>query len=166
MARADGITLQLQGERLVLQRIEQLRARASDLRPVMEDIGAVMERNVQARFDLKEDPGGRRWAPLAAATRASYDRADRSTGRGGKPEVRHRGTLLERTGLMRQSLSTRASSDEVEIGFGREPAVYHEFGTKRMPRRGLLTADPNAGTLGDDDRSDVLSVVESYFRTA
>lgn len=159
---ADGLRTRIVDDAL-RSYLTTLDKRLGDLTPVMDNIGAALERNVNLRFDTKRDPSGQAWAQLSPVTRALYDRADRRPARGGGVEVARRGTLLERTGLMRASLSYAATSDQVEIGFGRPYAGYHEFGTKRMPRRGLLTADPTTGALGDDDRRAVLDILQSYL---
>jgi hypothetical protein len=54
----------------------------------------------------------------------------------------------------------------VTIGFGQPYAAYHEWGTWKMPRRGLLTADPDAGggpTLGRGDAEAVLDVLQAVL---
>lgn len=159
---ADGLRLRIQDD-AVQSYVDTLFERLGDLTPLMEDIGASIERNVELRFDTKRDPAGQPWVPLSPRTRAQYDRADRRPARGGGVEIARRGTLLERTGLMRDSLTYAATSDQVEIGFGRPYAAFHELGTSRMPRRGLLTADPTTGELGEDDRRSVLDLLQSYL---
>ena len=49
-------------------------------------------------------------------------------------------------------------------------AAYHETGTKtkqgtpKMPRRGLLTADPDAGTLGAADSAALMREIERLLQ--
>lgn len=160
---ADGLRIVV-NDAPVIEHLERLRDRLHDMAPMMEDIGATLEREVNIRFDTKRDPSGEAWAPLAPSTRNAYARADTRPARGGGVEVARRGTLLERTGLMRASLTHEASADQVEIGFGRPYAGYHETGTRRMPRRGLLTADPSTGELGADDQRSVLGIIEDFLR--
>ena len=64
---------------------------------------------------------------------------------------------------MRQSLSYTVEGDTVMVGFGKPYALYHEFGTSKMVRRGLLTADPGSGTLGLADRQDILDILNRYL---
>lgn len=151
MGTVAGITIAAQTGQQIAPRLAQLAARLADLTPVMEDIGAILERNVQGRFDTKTDPAGRPWAPLAARTRVAYAKAKVG------------GSLLERTRMMRESLSSQADKDSVVIGFGRAYAAYHEFGTARMPRRGMLTVDPQTGTLADEDTASILDLIQSYL---
>lgn len=130
-------------------------------RQLLQRIGVVLEGNVQERLQTKTDPAGRAWLPLAASTRARYAKAD------GK---RKQGSLLVRTGLMMASLSSTVSGSTVTVGFGRPYGLYHETGTQRggrpwMPRRGMLTADPQAGTLGPQDEADILAEIERWLDT-
>lgn len=161
----DGITVRIADD-TVSRYLQSLQAKLADMHPAMDAIGAVLEREINLRFDLKQDPGGQSWAPLAPATLKRYAQADRRPARGGGTEVVRAGTLLERTGLMRASLNHVASADQVEVGFGRPYAAYHEFGTSRMPRRGLLTTNPQTGELGAEDRRSVLEVIEAFLADA
>ena len=62
------------------------------------------------------------------------------------------------------SLSYVVDGDSVRIGFGQEYALYHEFGTSKMVRRGLLTENPGSGILAEGDRQDILDVINNYLR--
>lgn len=159
---ADGLTIRVADEQ-VMSALDRLQGRLGDLTPVMNRIGAELESVVHIRFEAKRDPSGAPWAPLAASTRERYAKADRRPRAGGGVEVARRGTVLERYGTMRSSLSYRAGPSQVEVGFGVPYALYHEFGTRRMPRRGLLTADPESGTLGAEDIRDVLDILQGYL---
>lgn len=122
---------------------------------LMDRIGALMERNIQFRFDTKTAPDGTAWLPLAQSTRERYEV---------KYNGRVPGGLLERTRHMRDSLTHNAFDTFVEVGFGDAIALYHETGTRRgLPRRQLLTDDPIAGTLGAGDERDILAEISAYL---
>jgi phage gpG-like protein len=127
---------------------------------LLGQIGALLESRVNQRFDRKVDPNALAWKPLSENTLALYARADGDS---------RRGTLLERTGRMRQSLAHNVIGDAVEVGFAVPYAQYHETGTRtktgkvKMPRRGMLTADWEAGTLGDGDRRAILQLLGRYL---
>lgn len=124
-------------------------------RGLLDRIGALMQRNINFRFDTKTAPDGTRWLPLSATTRAIYEKKYK----GNVP-----GSLLERTRHMRDSLTHDATDAFVDVGFGDVIAIYHETGTRRgLPRRQLLTDDPIAGTLGQQDRDDILDEIEAYL---
>lgn len=135
----------------VLEFLHGLRDKIDDMTPVMDSIGAKMETRVSNRFETQTDPMGVPWSPWAESTKASY------------PEDGN-GRLLDRYSPgMLNSLNHQADSSSVTFGFGVDYAAYHEFGTKHMPRRGLLTADPEAGTLSDSDEAAILDVISRYL---
>lgn len=124
---------------------------------LMSAIGARLQANILLRFETKTDPNGLAWLPLADGTRARYAKRDGGRARGG---------LLQRTGLMLASLEAHAEADSVEVGFTRPYAIWHEIGTRRMPRRQMLTDDPVTGSLGAGDRQDVLDELEHFLHIA
>lgn len=136
--------------RPVLDYLAQLQARLADLSPVMASIGMELEGRISERFETRRDPLGAPWAAWAPATVAGY------------PENGNR-QLLDRYGDMLGSLNHQAAANSVRVGFGQPYAAYHEFGTRRMPRRGLLFADPAAGTLAPEDEQAVIDIVELYL---
>jgi len=137
-------------DQFVLEFLHGLRHKIDDMTPVMDSIGAEMETRVSSRFETQTDPTGIAWAPWADSTIASY------------PEDGN-GRLLDRYGDMLASLSHQADTSSVTYGFGMPYAAYHEFGTEMMPRRGTLTADPEAGTLSDGDEAAVLDLLSRYL---
>ena len=116
----------------------RLLARMGNLRPAMAGIGMEMENRIRNRAEAKVDPGGAAWIGWADSTIRNY------------PDDGNRG-LLDRYGDMLGSLNYKATAADVEVGFGQPYAVYHEYGTKRMPRRGLIAGDPAKGALVDAD---------------
>lgn len=147
-------------------------AQLSNPHQMQVDIGAKLEANANLRFDTKTDPTGAAWAPLSPVTKAIYESdwfiEQNPDFKGGIP-----GSLLERTRQLRDSLGFNAGTDYVDIGTNRatkggawQIGFLHEFGTKTMPRRGILTADPTTGTLGAGDEADVLAIVEQALLSA
>lgn len=126
--------------------LAQLQSRLGNLTPVMQSIGMELESRISGRFESRTDPAGRAWAPWAQSTVETY------------PDGGNR-RLLDRYGDMLASLSHQANADSVRIGFGQPYAAFHEFGTTDMPRRGLLFADPDAGTLGEGDQDAVMDIL-------
>ena len=130
--------------------LDGLRQRLGDLSEVMAGIGMELESRVSGRFESRTDPNGDAWEPWAPSTKVHYP-AD-----GNK-------RLLDRYGDMLGSLSHSSDATSVTVGFGNPVATYHEWGTEHMPRRGLLFADPDAGTLGTDDEAAVLDILSSWI---
>ena len=140
--------------------LHQLSARASDLTEAMDSIGNVLETRVRQRFETKTDPNGQPWAPWKESTRASYPFAGAPAA---AKEGPGKGLLLDRYGTMLNFLSYTANGTSVRIGFASEYAAYHEWGTVNMDRRGMLMADPDAGTLGQADEAAVLDIVAGWL---
>lgn len=126
--------------------LEQLKRRLGNLKPVMQSIGMELESRISGRFESRTDPSGSAWAPWAQSTLDSY------------PDDGNR-RLLNCYGDMLASLNHQANATSVRVGFGQTYAAFHEFGTDSMPRRGLLFADPDAGTLAEDDEAAVLDIL-------
>lgn len=138
----------------------QLQQRMGNLKPVMQSIATKMETRVSARFETQSDPNGRPWKAWKPATLAAY------------PKNGHK-RLLDRYGSMLNSLNSIATADTARIGFGAVGgvagdvyAVYHEFGTQHMARRGLLFGDPEAGTLGEGDSQAVNKLLSDWLNDA
>lgn len=151
---AKLLSIEVTGSTELLAALRNAREQLGDVRPLLGAIGARLEANIERRFDAKRDPSGAAWQPLADSTREAYARSDKG---------RRAGTLLERTGQMRNSLASNVIGDNtVEVGMNRVSdggdwpiPLLHELGTTRMPRRGIFFADPDAGTLGAEDEADL-----------
>jgi phage gpG-like protein len=143
------VTVTDTGVSLALQRMS---ARLRDMTPVFAAIGSRLERNVHMRFDTKTAPSGRPWAAWSPETADERARSGR-------------GTLLEYTGRMRDSLTYQASATGVEVGFGVDYAQYHEqltpAGKGALPKRAMLFDD---GKLSDADLNDAMKAALSAFR--
>lgn len=139
----------------VQEALNRLGAAVEDLSPALDAIGMEMENRVAARFETKTDPNGIPWAPWKPSTVKSYPK-----------DGNHQ--LLNRYGDMLASLNHQleASTQSVLWGFGQPYATFHETGTGKMERRGMLTADPEAGTLGAGDQEAALEILNGFLRSA
>jgi phage gpG-like protein len=142
--------------------LQQLLDRGSDLTPVMDKIGNTLEENLRHRYLLRMDPMGEKWAPWEDSTVESYPVAGKKTKEVEKYGPGH-GLLLDRYGGMYGGISYQAGPDSVTVGFDQSYAMYHEFGTVNMERRGLLTADPELGQLGPGDEADVIELLNAWL---
>lgn len=133
--------------------LDRLYAVNNDLSPVMSAIGMEMENRVRGRFETQRDPLGVAWEPWKPATVKTYPK-------GGS------GRILDRFGDMLAGSSHESDSTSATIGFDRHYATFHEFGTKTMVRRGLLFADPEAGTLAPDDEQAVINIIMDALNSA
>lgn len=163
-------------DREVRDALTELQRRLRDMTPAMRAIATELEARVDKRFETQTDPNGARWKPLADSTLLSAMRGGVKKGqsltkkgggtRSGAIRALARKQILIDHGDMLGSLSSRFDANSAEVGFGQPYAAYHEYGTKRMPRRGLLLADPEAGTLGEGDRRAVLDIIRAYLADA
>lgn len=156
----------------LLRGINSLVALMEEPRELLQDIGDKLETNAQVRWDTKVDPLGQAWAPISEATKEIYQSewfiARNPAFAGGIP-----GSLMERTRQLRDSLAFNVGDQWVDIGTtrtvpGRSRPTWqvgwlHELGTSKMPRRGILMADPKRGTLGPQDQADLLAIISGFI---
>ena len=109
----------------------QLRRRLFGLRPVLRTIGEELLSGWRLNWKLETDPYGEKWADLAPST---------------KRQKRKRGgyQILRDSGDMQNSFHVQATRNTIIIAAGVTYAQYHQFGTKKMPRR-MLLPDPDKG---------------------
>ncbi len=138
----------------VLQALRELEQRMTDMTPVMRDIGQRMEARVRARFETETDPMGNMWDEWAD----SYHPA-----KGGSRPTDGNTGILDLYGDMLNSLNWSADRTSVTVGFGQPYAAYHEFGTSKMKRRGMLFANPDTGELAPDDEAEILDVIQDFL---
>lgn len=141
-------------------RMELLVRRLSDPTPLMEEIGGTLESRVLGRFETRTDPSGTPWSPWRDSTLESYPFPGTDAAAGLGPG---NGRLLDRYGTMIASLNYQAARDSVSVGFGQPYAVFHEYGTESMDRRGMLMADPEQGQLGAGDQAAVLDLINAWL---
>jgi phage gpG-like protein len=144
------------------QPLRELADALGDPAPVLDAIGHLLETEARGRAERGVDPSGARWATWSDATREGYPWPGAET----KERIEHgpgNGRLLDRYGDMLGRLSYQVTGDRVRVGFAHDYATYHEYGTKHMRRRGLLTADPDTGTLGAEDEASVLDLITGWL---
>ncbi len=162
---ADFVSIEVTGLtelQALVDRAAQHLAQPGDL---AEALGAVWEQQIALRFETKTDPNLRRWDDLADSTQAHYDALDTRNGK-----LLRRGSLLERTRQMFDSLGYVASDEGVSIGMARltddgdwHIPLLHETGTTRMPRRGIFLADWESGILGAGDEQALTAEVVAWM---
>jgi len=157
--------------------MSRLQEGMSDLTPVMEKIGYTLETNTRNRFETRTDPNGQAWKPWQPNTLKHYF-ARAKLAKGDNNTLKHyfartkyargdegpgNGKLLDRSGTMLNGLSYKADAKSVRVGFAMPYAVYHEYGTKKMHRRGMLMGNPDAGTLGKQDEQAVIDILNKHL---
>lgn len=158
---AEFASIQVTGSKELQAELQRAVAQLQRPRDLMQALGDLMVGNIERRFHTKRDPSGAPWRPLAQSTLERYAEEDRG---------KRRGTLLERTGRMRDSLTANAGDDYVEVGMNRLTdggawaiPLLHETGTRRMPRRGIFLANPDTGELGAEDERDLEEEIVAFL---
>lgn len=105
-------------DRSVQAALRKLSKSSSELSPVMNQIGAILQDSIKDSFKQSRDPWGSAWAPLSAVTAAR-----RKGGKGGQP-------LLD-TGRLRNSINYQANASSVVVGASAKYAGTHQFGAKK-----------------------------------
>lgn len=156
-----NLNIQLNGLDQVQQTLSRLSKDLTNPQALLTLVGARLAANIDQRFDTKTDPGGEPWKAIGPNTASIYKSIHKSD----LP-----GTLMERTRHMRQSITSQVIGGQLlEVGLSAPYAGYHETGTKRMPRRGMVFASVTesagvlTGTLGADDQADALQVIQDYL---
>lgn len=159
---ADFLAIAVTGHAELVESLRRAAQRLDNPGELLQAIGDELKAAIELRFEAKRDPTGAPWERLADSTRERYAAEDQGA---------RRGTLLERTGQMRNSLTVNAGDDWVEVGMSRLTArggawsipLLHETGTTRMPRRGIFLADWESGTLGREDAAALDAVLGEFL---
>lgn len=126
----------------------------TNLKPLLTEIGSVLEDSTKKRFSSQESPDGVAWSPLSQVT---LDR--KKTGR-----------ILYESGDLFDSIRFEAGDDFVQLIAGpTEYAATHQFG--RADNRmfgGPLAPIPARPFLGlsEDDQAEILDAMSDYLKRA
>lgn len=158
-----GITIEVLDES-VIAALTRLRARAQDMLPAMEEIGAAVRTHIDINFRTESDPHGKPWEPLSAVT------TDRRRG----PSAQ----ILRDTGILANSITYQANKESVEIGTNVIYAGTQQFGAKKgqygrtkrgapipwgdIPPRPFMPL----GKLPEDLSDDIIDIVERHIAKA
>jgi phage virion morphogenesis protein len=143
--------------RAMTEALSRLSEHLDDMTPVMKDIGALLESRIKERFETQSDPRGTPWGkPLWMTEPETHPYYPKDGNR----------RIFDRTGDMLNSLGWQADRNSVTVGFGQLYAAYHEFGTKKLPRRSLLFDNPETGTLAPDDETAIMDIISNYLTSA
>jgi phage virion morphogenesis protein len=116
----------------------RLRDAATNMRPLMQELGEQLTETTKQRFQTSTAPDGSRWAPNAESTyvnlagkyKSGLDKKGRVT-KSGAARLAGKKPLIGETRALSTTINYRASSDYVEIG---SPMVYagvQQFGAAK-----------------------------------
>lgn len=125
-----AVTLDIDVEGLgIADGLTRFASLVQDFTPAWEKVGEDFKRTVNEQFTTEGGRGGTRWKPLAPST-------IRQKGAGG--------SILVRTGALRSSVTggpgyiKSISARRTTFGTSDRKAVFHQFGTSRMPARPII----------------------------
>lgn len=137
----------------------QLKAKYSDLTPILEQISAIIQSAIDDNFDQRGrwdgvgtsllSGGNMRWTPLAQSTKKRYAKLGYEL----QPTLR-------RTGILQSSIETRPyGKGSIIISSNLEYAAAHQFGIKRksLPARPFIT-------LTEKDVQDIINKLLSFLQ--
>lgn len=158
----DGISVKVdsRGTLKTLRLAQAFFGRPTRLYKAAQD---VLEERVSRSFDTKQDPSKTLWADWAPST------AEQRRNSGGSAFRAGPGSLLDRTGDMRDSFFAEIQGDTVTAGFTAPYAQFHETGTRNMPARPILTdgrgglAIPHRQAVGIAVRKAVQEALDEIF---
>lgn len=153
-----GIAVKVSGIPELRATLAAVKAAGLDRKQLFEEIGQAEQDRIRLRFTTKTAPDGTKWAQLKPSTAAAYAKQDARTGNGQKS-----GSLLERTRLMRNSLTRVTLANSVTVGFSRPYAKHHETGTDNMVARPLIFVNYQTGELSTKDREAILKIARNYI---
>ena len=110
-------------DREVREALQKLQLGMTNLKPVMEEIGALLLAVTQLRFREQHGPDGRPWKP-----------SHRAMGQGGnrsRKDGDRRGDTLRNTGRLHDSITYQADDRSVVIGTNVVYAAVMQFGAKK-----------------------------------
>lgn len=110
------------------KKIKDLRLNSADRRKLLESIGVEIETQTEERFENQRDVSGSKWQDISAKTRAYYNKKG------------IRGSLLNRTRQLRDTIESEATESQVLVGATKIYAAAHNYGDKKrnIPQREFL----------------------------
>lgn len=135
-------------DRAVLDALQGLQRAAEDLTPAFREIGEYLTEATRTRIEHGGPaPDGTPWAPLDK----KYQRRKK----------KNKDKILILDGYLLGSIHPEPSATQVTVGTNREYAAAQQFGRPEIN----LPARPFLG-LSDDDRREVLDILQEHLRRA
>ena len=149
-------------DREVLDALNRLDRAGQDLRPAMRDIAQALESAVEDSFESEQSPAGDPWADLSPHTKI----------RRAKNNKKWPGQILQVSGRLAGSITSRYDSSSAEAGTNLAYAKTHQSGAKRgefgSTKRGHpipfgdISARPFLGRSEDLDE-EILDALNRHF---
>lgn len=143
-------------DRGVARTLTKLRATYSDLSTPLRNAATELTRRIKFRFQFKQDPDGRRWAPWAQSTKKRY--------------AGQRRTLMLHTRALRDGSKFVAGKKDLRAVIGTPYGVFHEQPQRagnKIPRRAFMFSTRNGKrALAVNDEKYLLNALLYQIRKA
>ncbi len=126
----------------VIDALNQLSNKMSDLTPVMREIAGHMRNAVEENFEQEGRP---KWDALKQSTILQR------TGKGHWP-----GKILQVSGQLAASISSQYDASSAQVGTNKTYGIFHQLGTSKMSARPFLV-------LSDDDMAIIMDTINRYI---
>lgn len=138
------------GIEAVIKSLKSLKQKASDLTPVMEQIGNFIKNRTELSFEEQKSPFGEKWIPSKRA------------------EKNNDLTLID-TGSLSTSITYSANKDSVQVGTNLIYAPIHQFGGKAgrgktavIPSRPFLPITQE-GEMPEEVIKSIVNIISKQF---
>ncbi len=153
-------------DREIMQAMSSMENKARDMTPAMKAIGEYVIRRTQDHFSREEDPEGKPWKPLSAATFMSLYKGRKVTKKGiTKKLTRHilAHKILTKSHQLRMSITYRADAESATIGTNKIYARIHQLGGKSgRGQKITIPARPYLG-INDADRAEAIRIMKDHM---
>jgi phage virion morphogenesis protein len=149
----------------VIAALEKLSSRASDMTPVMKDIGEELVSRILDSFEREASPYGEKWAPLKPAT--ILGRARRFKTKKAKRAALANPRILQDTGYLRSSIEIQSVSNDHVTVWSRAPyAAVHQFGStrKNIPARPFFPVRDNRVDLPPEWQKSIINQIALHLK--
>lgn len=134
--RATGLTE-------AIRHLEAVQARSRDLTPVLSVAAADTAAMIDDAFESSISPNG---TPFAAHAPSTTRQRRKGSGTGPTGQLLSDKILVD-TGRLRGSINATGDARTIRFGTNVGYGLFHQVGTRRMPRRAFLPIDGSPGAF-------------------
>ena len=134
----------------VNQRLLELAHRGENLRPLMKNIAGIFAYSTEENFANEGRP---KWVDLAESTKKKRQK----TGH-------YPGQILQVTGQLASSISTRYDEDSAVIGSNLDYAAIHQLGGQAGRKKAVSIPARPYLQLTEDDYQEILEETKAFFQ--
>lgn len=126
----------------LVAKLSKTQQKLSDLSPLTDAIGALLENSTRQRFADKQAPNGATWQNLMPKTQAT----------------KGNNNILVQSGDLASSITYHANPYSTTVGTPEKYGAYHQFGTNKMVSRPFLG-------ISSEDEQNIYALINDYLDT-